>query len=145
MPVVCPQSGKRIVSKHLPGRYLRLARTHEAPMPSTRILVIDDDPDLTALLHDILEEEGYRVVASSGPVDSVDISQLRPRMIVLDLWFGQQAGGWDLLRQLRTTPGARDIPVLVCTADSRAAEEGTGCLRALDADVILKPFDLNDF
>jgi len=114
-------------------------------MPSTRILVIEDDQDLTALLHDILEEEGYRVVAANGPLDSVDISQLRPKLIVLDLWFGSKAGGWDQLHQLRATPGARDIPVLVCTADARVATEAAGCLRALDADVILKPFDLSDF
>jgi DNA-binding response OmpR family regulator len=114
-------------------------------MPSTRILVIEDDPDMTALFHDILEEEGYRVIAASGPLDSVDISQLRPRLIVLDLWYGDKADGWDLLHQLRTTPGARDIPVLVCTADSRVAQEEAGRLRALGADVILKPFDLDDF
>ena len=114
-------------------------------MPSTRILVIDDDPDLTTLFHDILEDEGYSVVAASGPLDSVDISQLRPGLIVLDLWFGHKTSGWDQLHQLRATPGVRDIPVLVCTGDSRAAREATGCLRALDADVILKPFDLDDF
>jgi CheY-like chemotaxis protein len=114
-------------------------------MSSPRILVIDDDPDLTALLHDILEEEGYRVVAASGPLDAVDISQLRPELIVLDLWFGHRAGGWDQLRELRATPGARDVPVLICTADARAAQERGDCLRGLDADVILKPFDLNDF
>jgi len=114
-------------------------------MPSSRILVIEDDPDLSVLFHDILKEEGYRVLTASGPLDSVDISQLRPRLIVLDLWFGNKAGGWDQLHQLRATPGARDIPVLVCTADSRVAENATSCLRSLDADVILKPFDLDDF
>jgi DNA-binding response OmpR family regulator len=114
-------------------------------MPPPRILVIDDDPDLTALFHDILEEEGYRVVAARGPLNSVDISQLRPRLIVLDLWFGLKAEGWDQLHQLRATPGARDIPVLVCTADSRVTEEAARCLRWLGADVILKPFDLSDF
>jgi DNA-binding response OmpR family regulator len=114
-------------------------------MPSNHILVIEDDPDLANLFHDILEEEGYRVVAARGPLDSVDISQLRPRLIVLDLCLGREVGEWGQLQQLRATPGARDIPVLVCTADSRVSQDATSYLHALDADVILKPFELNDF
>src|SRR5262245_20190208 len=107
-------------------------------MPAPSILVIDDDPDLTALLHDVLEEEGYRVVTSAAPLDSVDISQLRPGLIVLDLWFGGKDGGWDQLQALRSTPGARHIPVLVCTADSRVVPAAADRLVALRADVILK-------
>ena len=47
-------------------------------MPSNRILVIEDDPDLANLFHDILEEEGYRVVAARGPLDSVLLPNSAP-------------------------------------------------------------------
>ena len=34
--------------------------------------------------------------------------------MILDLWFGGRASGWDLLEALHVTPGARFIPVMIC-------------------------------
>ena len=92
-----------------------------------RILLIQDELVIQDLLRDLLEEEGYRVLVADATLDPVDVSQLRPNLILLDLWFGGVAWGLDWLRELRVTPGARCIPVIVCTAD-----------------VILKPVDLDD-
>ena len=109
-----------------------------------RVLLIEDDPIIQALLRDLLEEEGYRVLVADVTLDPVDVSQLRPNLIVLDLWFGGSAWGVDWLRGLRVTPGARCIPVIVCTADTRLVKHEAEQLRALVADVILKPFDIDD-
>ena len=109
-----------------------------------RILLIEDDPIVQALLRDLLEEEGYRVLIANATLDPVDVSQLRPNLILLDLWFGGSAWGLDWLRELRATPSARCIPVTVCTADARLVKHEAEQLRALAADVILKPFDIGD-
>jgi DNA-binding response OmpR family regulator len=60
-----------------------------------RILLIEDDPIIQALLRDLLEEEGYRVLVADATLDPVDVSQLRPALIVLDLWLGGSAWGLD--------------------------------------------------
>ena len=109
-----------------------------------RILLIEDDLVIQDLFRDLLEEEGYRVLVADATLDPVDVSQLRPNLILLDLWFGGVAWGLDWLRELRVTPGARCIPVIVCTADARLIKHETEQLRALAADVILKPFDIDD-
>src|SRR5215210_4193990 len=109
-----------------------------------RILLIDDDPVIQDLLRHLLEEEGYRVLVADATFDPVDVSQLRPNLILLDLWFGGSAWGLDWLRELRATPGARCIPVIVCTADARLAQHEAEQLQALTAGVILKPFAIDD-
>jgi two-component system chemotaxis response regulator CheY len=112
-------------------------------MPA-RVLIIDDDRIVQDLLRALLEEAGYRVLAADATLDPVDVSQLRPDLILLDLWFGGAAWGLDWLRGLRVTPGARRIPVIVCTADASLAKREAEQLQALAIDVILKPFDLDD-
>jgi two-component system, chemotaxis family, chemotaxis protein CheY len=112
-------------------------------MPA-RVLIIDDDRIVQDLLRALLEEAGYRVLAADATLDPVDVSQLRPDLILLDLWFGGAAWGLDWLRELRVTPGARCIPVIVCTADASLAKREAEQLQALATDVILKPFDLDD-
>jgi DNA-binding response OmpR family regulator len=110
----------------------------------SRVLLIEDDLMVQDLLRDLLEDEGYRVLVADATLDPVDVSQLRPNLVLLDLWFGGAAWGLDWLRELRVTPGARCIPVIVCTADARLARREAEQLQTLAADVILKPFDLDD-
>jgi DNA-binding response OmpR family regulator len=115
----------------------------EATMQA-RVLVIEDDLVIQNLLRELLSEEGYRVLVADATLDPVDVSQLRPNLVLLDLWFGGAAWGVDWLRELRVTPGARCIPVIVCTADASLAKREAEQLQALATDVILKPFDLDD-
>jgi DNA-binding response OmpR family regulator len=65
-----------------------------------RILLIEDDHVIQDLLRDLLEEEGYRVLVADATLDPVDVSQLRPDLILLDLWLGGGAWGLDWLREL---------------------------------------------
>jgi DNA-binding response OmpR family regulator len=109
-----------------------------------RVLLIEDDLNIRDLLRELLEDEGYRVLVADAALDPVDVSQLCPNLVLLDLWFGGAAWGLDWLRELRVTPGARCIPVIVCTADARLVRREAEQLQTLAADVILKPFDLDD-
>ena len=114
-------------------------------MAQPRILVIEDDPEITDLLRAMLEEEGYEVLASGAAVDPVAISDLQPALIVLDLRIGGRVTGWTWLEELRQTQESRDIPVIVCTADARLAQRHADHRHPLATDVMLKPFDLDDF
>jgi DNA-binding response OmpR family regulator len=109
-----------------------------------RALLIEDDLLIRNLLRELLAEEGHRVLVANATLDPVDVSQLRPNLILLDLWFGGAAWGMNWLRELGVTPGARRIPVIVCTADARLVRREAEQLRSLAADVILKPFDLDN-
>jgi DNA-binding response OmpR family regulator len=115
-----------------------------AVSPLNRILLVEDDTGVQDLLRDLLEAEGYRVLSAASPLDAVDISQLYPSLVILDLWFGGRASGWDLLEALHVTPGARGIPVMICTADARMVQREADRLVSLAATVLLKPFDVDD-
>jgi CheY-like chemotaxis protein len=112
-----------------------------------RVLVVEDDPALRALFAEVLAEEGCRVLVAAHAPDPVDVLQLRPDLLVLDLVLGGADGadgGWRLLRALRAYPGGARVPVLVCTADHALARREAAGLAALADAVLLKPFGLDD-
>jgi DNA-binding response OmpR family regulator len=110
----------------------------------SRILVIKDHHCVDRSLHEVLEGAGYRVLSAPMTLDPIDLSQLRPALVVLDLAVNDQTRGLRFLQDLQETPGARDIPVMVCASEPLQirGSSGTGNLAA---DVLLKPFDRDDF
>ncbi|CAA9558841.1 MAG: hypothetical protein AVDCRST_MAG59-2314 [uncultured Thermomicrobiales bacterium] len=109
-----------------------------------RVLVVEDDGTVRALLALVLEDGGWRVLESDHALEANDISQLRPGVVVLDLGLGAGGDGMSMLEAIRSTPGAREVPVVVCTADHGRARDGASRLRDLGASVLLKPFDVGD-
>ena len=96
------------------------------------------------LLQAVLAEEGYRVLAVDHAPDPVDVAQLRPDLIVLDLVLGEATAGWRLLEALRDQAPTARLPVVVCTADHALVRREAERLRTLIAGVVLKPFDLDE-
>lgn len=99
------------------------------------ILVIDDDPDLCALLRLTLEHDGHRVVTACDGMEAIRAYELnRPSMLFVDLMM-PQLDGEELLRVL----GTPRPPVVLITASVRREEvaERFGIKDALE-----KPFDI---
>jgi len=109
-----------------------------------RVLVIDDDPEIQSLLRSVLEEEGYQVLSAASTVHPVDVSQLHPALIILDIWLSGNDSGWGLLQELKVTPGARRIPVLLCTGDGALLTREADRINDLAAGILRKPFDLDE-
>ena len=82
----------------------------------TKILVIDDDPDLVEALRIILKTESYRVVSAfDGKEGLKKVRQENPHLIILDLLLPKENG--DILcRELKGDPRYADIPILVLSA-----------------------------
>ena len=103
----------------------------------TRILVIEDNPDLAYGLRNNLEIEGYEVeVAGDGPKGLAQARVTRPDLIVLDLMLPGM-DGFHLLRALRNE-GVR-TPVLILTARGEEADKVRGLRLGAD-DYVTKPF-----
>lgn len=108
------------------------------------ILVFDDDAGLFPLLHGLLREAGYRVVAATSAHDARAVALREPvTLIVLDLWWGGWPTGLDVLRELRDAPETADVPVLLCSADRRALGDYAEDWRALGCETLAKPFALD--
>jgi len=113
--------------------------TTPAPAAGARILVVDDEADIVALVAFHLAKAGYRVsTAATGPDALAAARQERPLLIVLDLMLPGMSG-IDVLRELRSTEGTRDIAVLLLTARREERDRIEGLSVGAD-DYLTKPF-----
>ncbi|MFI5229174.1 MAG: response regulator [Gemmatimonadales bacterium] len=104
-----------------------------------RVLVVDDEADIVALVAFHLVKAGYRVsTASTGPDAVAAARQERPALIVLDLML-PGASGYDVLEQLRSQPATREIAVLMLTARREEQDRIRGLSLGAD-DYLTKPF-----
>jgi signal transduction histidine kinase/CheY-like chemotaxis protein len=101
------------------------------------ILVIEDEPSSARLLQTYLADAGYRVrIAPDGETGIAMGRSARPAAIVLDILL-PGIDGWEVLRQLKSDPALRDVPVIIATV---VDERGVGL--ALGAvDYLVKPVD----
>ncbi len=109
------------------------------------ILVVNDTQDILEIFRLILEGEGYRVTLSSFPLQkAADIEQLAPNLIILDVVFGEEKIGWQMLQLLKMQPTTASIPIIICTAAEKAVREMEGYLVSKNVVVLYKPFELDD-
>jgi signal transduction histidine kinase/CheY-like chemotaxis protein len=74
---------------------------------------VDDDPSVGPLLEKMLAGHGYRIIASSNANSAVaDARRLQPAAILLDVIMPGRDGR-DILRELKSDPATKDIPVIV--------------------------------
>ena len=107
----------------------------------TRILYVDDEPDIREVAQMALElEEDLEVrLAASGAEGLAEAAAWSPDLILLDVMMPQMDGP-TVLEKLRADPATASIPVVFITARTQAQEVAT--LKALGAlGVIAKPFD----
>ncbi len=106
-----------------------------------RVLVIEDDP----ALREMLADEGYRVLPSDHPVAPLDVQQLRPSLVVLDLMLGGEPTGYGWLEAVRSWPWTARLPVLVCSGYLAPEAPAAQRVQALADVTVPKPFALDQF
>jgi DNA-binding response OmpR family regulator len=103
----------------------------------TRILVVEDNPDLAYGLRNNLEIEGYEVdVTGDGASAVAIVTERRPDLVVLDLMLPGM-DGYRVLRQMRDR--GLTMPVLILTAKGEEADKVRGFRFGAD-DYVTKPF-----
>ncbi|MEO8450940.1 MAG: response regulator, partial [Gemmatimonadota bacterium] len=104
-----------------------------------RILVVDDEPDITALVAYHLAKSGYRVSTAGNGTDALKTArEQRPDVIVLDLML-PGLSGLDVLQELRKHEETRDVGVILLTARREEADRIRGLSLGAD-DYLTKPF-----
>ena len=104
-----------------------------------RVLVVDDEPDIVALIAYHLVKAGYRVsTAATGPDALNAARQERPALIILDLMLPGMSG-YDVLEQLRSQPATQDLAVLLLSARREEQDRIRGLSLGAD-DYLTKPF-----
>ncbi len=105
----------------------------------TKVLVVDDTPDMAKLMARAVQNQGYEVlVASDGPRALQAASDERPDVVLLDIMMPGM-DGIEVLSHLKADAGLRAIPVILVSAKN----EDSDIVRGLEAgahDYVAKPF-----
>ncbi len=109
--------------------------------PGTRLLVVDDEPNIVELLSVSLRFAGFDVASATNGRDAVARArEFRPDLVLLDVML-PDVDGFDVLRRIRGE-GAR-VPVLFLTARDATEDKITGLTLGGD-DYVTKPFSLEE-
>ena len=104
-----------------------------------RILVVEDERDIAALVAYHLTREGYRVRTADSGAEAIEaISHERPDLVILDLML-PGFSGYDILAELRRRAATADVPVIVLTARRDEEDRIKGLELGAD-DYVTKPF-----
>ena len=104
-----------------------------------RVLVVDDEPDIVALVVYHLAKAGYRVSTAGAGHDAIAIARReRPALVVLDLMLPGMSG-FEVLEQLRADASTKGIAVLMLTARKEEPDRIRGLSLGAD-DYLTKPF-----
>jgi CheY-like chemotaxis protein len=109
------------------------------------LLIVEDDPDIRALLKTALEFRDYRVVTTNNGRQALDrIQDELPVLVIADIMM-PQLDGFGLVHRLRINPETRNIPVIFITATYVESEDREFALRIGATQFIQKPVDIAMF
>ena len=110
---------------------------------STRVLVVEDDPDIAELVARYLEKAGYTAARVSSGRDALDAVRAKaPDLIVLDVML-PHVDGLEVCRLLRANDHTASIPIIMLTARADESERIVGLEMGAD-DYLAKPFSPNE-
>jgi DNA-binding response OmpR family regulator len=110
---------------------------------STRVLVVEDDPDIAELVARYLEKAGYTATRVSSGRDALDAVRAKaPDLIVLDVML-PHVDGLEVCRLLRANDHTASIPIIMLTARAEESERIVGLEMGAD-DYLAKPFSPNE-
>lgn len=107
----------------------------------TRILVVDDEPEMLMGLEDNLSYEGYEVLTARNGQDGLTkaLKDL-PNLIILDIMMPGMSG-WDVCRELRKK--GMNVPIIMLTARGQEVDTVLGLELGAD-DYVRKPFSVRE-
>lgn len=105
-----------------------------------RVLVIDDDEDILAILDILFEMEGYEVILSRKETTVEEIQILHPDIVLLDVVIrGSAKRGDEICRELKSEPSTKNIPVLLVSGEYEVAQLAT---KSGAEGYVAKPFNI---
>lgn len=110
-------------------------------MTTTKVMIVEDEASIAALLEYNLSKEGFATVAAAeGEEALIKVDEERPDVIVLD-WMLPNVSGIEVCRRLRSKNETRNIPIIMLTARAEEADKVRGFETGAD-DYLVKPFSM---
>ena len=106
------------------------------------ILVVDDDPEIVAMLSTRLSKRGYRVETASDGTRALELAKKQhPDLVLLDVMMPGKSG-WEVARALKQDPTTQSIKIVMLSAIGEKTNEITAPIYGADAHVD-KPFEFD--
>lgn len=111
-------------------------------MKKGKVLVVDDEVNITQILEFSIGSEGYEVITAANGEEAVDKARReQPDLIILDIMM-PKIDGYEACRILKSNPLTKSIPVVLLTAKGRDIDKRLG-YEVGATDYIVKPFSPN--
>jgi two-component system phosphate regulon response regulator PhoB len=112
-------------------------------LKAQRILVVDDEPDVTELLKYKFEQEGYRCQVLNNPLLFASTARdFEPEIMIFDIMM-PELSGLQLCRMARADPLLKHVPIIFLTARGEAEDRIQG-LEIGAEDYLPKPFNMKE-
>ena len=118
----------------------RSVASHYMSKEQASILVVDDDPEIVAMLTTRLGHRGYKVTTASDGNRALELAKReKPDIVLLDVMMPGKSG-WEVARSLKQDPVTQDIKIVMVTAIGEQVNEITSPIYGADAHID-KPFE----
>ena len=114
--------------------------SHDTHMPTSSILIVDDNPQNVELLEAYLESLNCTAHVAVDGLDALEkVAQIRPDLILLDIMMPRMSG-FEVCRRLKADPQYCDIPIIMVTALNELGDIERGVESGTD-DFLSKPIN----
>ena len=113
--------------------------SQKIPINRARVLVVDDEPEITEIVETFLTDAGYTVMVENSSAQAVEKAKtFKPDVILLDIMM-PGVDGYDVCQQLKQTPEFAGTPIIFLTGKDRNDDMGRSFKYGGDM-FIKKPF-----
>ncbi len=106
---------------------------------TAKVLVVDDEPEITDIIETFLTEAGYAVTVENSPREAVaKARQIRPAVVILDIMMPDR-DGYQVCQDMKQDPDLSNVPVIFLTGKDRNDDMGRSFKAGGDM-FIKKPF-----
>lgn len=112
-------------------------------MAKPKILIVEDEPDISELIHFNLEKAGYQTIRAENGEQALLLAQKnRPDLMLLDLLL-PGVSGLEVCRRMKGDPALQHIPIMMVTAKGEEMDRVVGLELGAD-DYVVKPFSIRE-
>jgi CheY-like chemotaxis protein len=112
-------------------------------MGKGRILVVEDDIDISKMLRIYFDSQGYEVLVANRGNEALDICKMKlPNVVVLDIQL-PDIDGFEVCRNLRANTRTSYVPIIFLTQKDERSDKIAGLELGAD-DYVTKPFDIEE-
>ncbi|MGZ8794027.1 MAG: response regulator [Gaiellaceae bacterium] len=103
-------------------------------LPSSTVMVVDDEPDMRYMLRVALESAGYAVVEAAHGEAALELARRSPPQVLLTDRMMPRMDGGELIERLRADETTKAIPIVIITG-TRGAQGGADAMLAKPVDI----------